>query len=160
MIRSMAERAAAWLLAAQHADGGWGPPRAPVDYSGQERNGNCRSWRENETLAKVLQRRGNGGGRERAHCRWLRRVRRLERSVSRGLAWLANAVEQDRHRQPAIVGFYFSQIWYYERLYPLAFAAGALSRAVGFSQPATQVATPAAIVGEVAASRRTDWTVI
>ena len=54
-----------------------------------------------------------------------------KRSVSRGLVWLANAVEQDRHRRPAIIGFYLSQIWYYERLYPLAFAAGALSRAMG-----------------------------
>ena len=45
---NMAQRAAAWLLAAQHADGGWGPPRAPVDYSGNERDGNSRSWRENE----------------------------------------------------------------------------------------------------------------
>jgi hypothetical protein len=54
----------------------------------------------------------------------------LQKSVSRGLAWLTAAVEQDRHRQPAIVGFYLGQIWYYDRLYPLAFAAGALSRAV------------------------------
>jgi squalene-hopene/tetraprenyl-beta-curcumene cyclase len=59
----------------------------------------------------------------------------FERAVSRGLAWLMNAVEQDRHRQAAIIGFYLPQIWYYDRLYPLVFAAGALSQAMGALAP-------------------------
>jgi squalene-hopene/tetraprenyl-beta-curcumene cyclase len=63
--------------------------------------------------------------------------------VSKGLNWLANAVEQDLHRQPAVIGYYFARIWYYERLYPLAFAAGALSRAMGALTPAVPATSSA-----------------
>ena len=139
---SMAQRAAAWMLAAQHADGGWGPPRAPVDYSGNERDGNSRSWRENGALAKFCSVEETAAAVS-ALVPLSAITPAVERSVSRGLAWLANAVEQDRHRQPAIIGFHFSQIWYYERLYPLAFAAGALSRAVVAVAPAAPAAISA-----------------
>ena len=33
---NLSQRAARWLLASQHSNGGWGPPRVPVDYSGAE----------------------------------------------------------------------------------------------------------------------------
>jgi squalene-hopene/tetraprenyl-beta-curcumene cyclase len=61
--------------------------------------------------------------------------------VSRGISWLADSVEHDGHRRPAIIGFYFWRIWYYERLYPLALAASALSRAVGALAPAATAET-------------------
>ncbi len=48
----------------------------------------------------------------------------VSQAVSRGLTWLTTAVEQDAHRRPAIIGFSPSKLWYHERLYPLAFAAG------------------------------------
>ncbi|HEX3599583.1 MAG TPA: prenyltransferase/squalene oxidase repeat-containing protein, partial [Lacipirellulaceae bacterium] len=140
-----AQRAAAWMVASQHADGGWGPPRAPVDYSDNERNSNFRSWRENETLAKFcsVEETAAAVG---ALVPLAATSPVLERSVSRGLKWLTNAIEQDRHRQPAIIGFYLSRIWYYERLYPVAFAAGALSQALG------KLATAGHVVGPVAAN--------
>ncbi len=53
----------------------------------------------------------------------------IQAAIDRGLAFLVTAVEQDKHRQPAPIGFYFAKLWYYERLYPLIFAASALSRA-------------------------------
>ena len=49
---NLANQAAAWLVVAQHTAGGWGPPRAPVDYSGAEKEVGLRSWRENDALAK------------------------------------------------------------------------------------------------------------
>jgi squalene-hopene/tetraprenyl-beta-curcumene cyclase len=61
------------------------------------------------------------------------------KALSAGLTWLVNAIEQDSHRRPAIIGFYPSKIWYHERLYPLVFAAGALAHAVhrsALEQPA------------------------
>ena len=64
----------------------------------------------------------------------------VSQAVSRGLTWLTAAVEQDAHRRPAIIGFSLAKLWYHERLYPLAFAAGALSRAVR----SVGVETPAA----------------
>ncbi len=126
---SVVQRAADYLVASQHAGGGWGPPRVRVDYSGGERDKNTRTWRENDTLAKYCSVEETAAAVS-ALVPLAAKSPALQKSVSRGLAWLATAVEQDRHRQPAIVGFYLGQIWYYERLYPLAFAAGALSRAV------------------------------
>ena len=135
-----AQRAASWMVASQHSSGGWGPPRVPVDYSGNERDGNLRSWRENDTLARFCSVEETAA----AICALLplaTATPAIERAVSRGLNWLTNAVEQDQHRQAAIIGFYFAQIWYYERLYPLVFGAGALSRAVLTLMPAAPIVT-------------------
>jgi squalene-hopene/tetraprenyl-beta-curcumene cyclase len=134
----MAARAAAWLITAQHSGGGWGPPRVPIDYSDDR---GLRSWRENETLAKFCSVEETSAAVS-ALLPLTATDPAAHHSVSRGLQWLANAVEEDAHRRPAIVGFYFSRIWYYDRLYPLAFAAGALSRAVAFFAPARPAATP------------------
>ncbi len=138
---SLAQQAAAWLVAAQHSDGGWGPPRAPVDHSGAERASNSRSWRENDTLAKFCSIEETAAATS-SLLPLAAADGAAARGVSRGLVWLTNAVEQDGHRRPAIIGFYFSRIWYYERMYPLAFAAGALSRAVGALAPAMPAETP------------------
>jgi len=136
----LARRAAAWLAASQHADGGWGPPRMPVDYSDDEKGFGQRSWRENDVLAKFCTVEETAAALS-ALLPVAEQDAALERNVSRGLAWLTNAVEDDACRRPAIIGFYFSRIWYYERLYPLAFATGALSRAVGRLAPARATET-------------------
>ena len=54
----------------------------------------------------------------------------LEPAVNAGLAWLADAVLSDRHRETTPIGFYFAKLWYYEKLYPMIFAVAALGRAV------------------------------
>jgi squalene-hopene/tetraprenyl-beta-curcumene cyclase len=132
---AMAIRAATWLAGAQHSCGGWGPPRAPVDYSESDKEGGVRSWRENEMLAKFCSVEETSVA-VTALLPFAATNPTYQRTVSRGLSWLADSVEHDGHRRPAIVGFYFWRIWYYERLYPLALAAGALSRAVGALAPA------------------------
>ena len=48
----------------------------------------------------------------------------------KGLAWLVQAVEQGRISETSPIGFYFAKLWYYEKLYPLAFAVSALRQAV------------------------------
>ena len=134
----LSQRAIRWLIASQHSNGGWGPPRVPVDYSGGDTD-TTRTWRENDSMSKLCTveetslaiaalfplAEGNSA---------------ISQAISRGLAWLAAAVEQDAHRRPAIIGFSLAKLWYHERLYPLAFAAGALSRAVR----SVGVETPAA----------------
>jgi squalene-hopene/tetraprenyl-beta-curcumene cyclase len=50
-------------------------------------------------------------------------------AASRGLTWLLERVEDGSWREPAPIGFYFAKLWYFERLYPLIFTAGALRRA-------------------------------
>jgi squalene-hopene/tetraprenyl-beta-curcumene cyclase len=42
--------------------------------------------------------------------------------VTRGLDWLSRNIDMP----PASIGLYFASLWYYERLYPLVFAAAAL----------------------------------
>lgn len=51
-------------------------------------------------------------------------------SVRRGAQWLIHAVETDGWREPAPIGLYFARLWYFERLYPLVLAVGALGRLV------------------------------
>jgi squalene-hopene/tetraprenyl-beta-curcumene cyclase len=36
--------------------------------------------------------------------------------------------DQGRSFPPAPIGFYFARLWYFEKLYPLIFTAGALLR--------------------------------
>jgi squalene-hopene/tetraprenyl-beta-curcumene cyclase len=124
----MADRAVRWLLSSQHAGGGWGPPRAPVDYSGAEKDG-FRAWRANEALAKLSSIEETAL----AVATLLPLAgasQPVAKAVSAGLTWVVNAIEQDAHRRPTAIGFYPSRIWYHERLYPLVFAEAALSRAV------------------------------
>jgi squalene-hopene/tetraprenyl-beta-curcumene cyclase len=54
----------------------------------------------------------------------------IEASAERGVAWLVDAVEANRHRECTPIGLYFAKLWYYERLYPLIFLVSALGRAV------------------------------
>jgi squalene-hopene/tetraprenyl-beta-curcumene cyclase len=52
-----------------------------------------------------------------------------EMATARGLAWLVDAVETGRFRDPSPIGFYFAKLWYYEKLYPLVFTVAALGQA-------------------------------
>jgi squalene-hopene/tetraprenyl-beta-curcumene cyclase len=116
----LALRASRWLVTAQHASGGWGPPRAPLDYSGAYKDG-FRAWRANETLARFCSVEETALA-VAALLPLAETNHSLARAVSNGLTWLSGAVEQDAHRQAAVIGFYSSKLWYHERLYPLAFA--------------------------------------
>jgi squalene-hopene/tetraprenyl-beta-curcumene cyclase len=44
--------------------------------------------------------------------------------------WLMEAIESGAWREPSPIGFYFAKLWYFERLYPLIFTAGALNAVV------------------------------
>ncbi|HJQ79887.1 MAG TPA: prenyltransferase/squalene oxidase repeat-containing protein [Lacipirellulaceae bacterium] len=134
----MALRAVRWLASAQHSDGGWGPPRAPMDYSSAEKDG-FRAWRANESLAKFASVEETAMATS-ALLPLATTHHAAGRAVSSGLAWLSAAVEQDAHRQGAVVGFYPGRLWYHERLYPLVFAARALSLAVRQLEPQRQTA--------------------
>lgn len=53
---------------------------------------------------------------------------RHTRVVDRGAEWLAEKVVSGEWREPSPIGFYFAKLWYYERLYPLIWAVGALGK--------------------------------
>jgi squalene-hopene/tetraprenyl-beta-curcumene cyclase len=135
-----AQRAARWLVTSQHANGGWGPPRAPIDYSAAEKVG-LRGRRANVAMAQfctveetalaanaLLPLAGSNPA--------------FSQAISRGLTWLVEAIEQDGHRHPAIIGYALSKLWYDERLYPLAFAGEALTRAIRNIAVETPAASP------------------
>lgn len=99
-------RAVQWLSDHQNQDGGWGGGQNPRGSSVEE------------TAIAVEALLGFAG--EQAIAR---------HAAQRGVAWLVDAVESDRHRQAAPIGFYFAKLWYYERLYPLIFTLAALGQA-------------------------------
>jgi len=109
---SPAQAALDWLCAAQNDDGGWGGGPSPAAADA----GNIRSSVEETALAvEALV----------SSC-----TREDQRPVAeRGLAWLVEAVEADKHLEPSPIGFYFAKLWYYEKLYPLIFTLAALGQA-------------------------------
>lgn len=135
LTTEMTRRAARWLLTAQHACGGWGPPRTPLDYSGTYKKNGSQSWRANPALEKFCSIEETALAVD-ALLPLATTDEAYSRAAQQGLQWLVNAVEQDRHRQPAVIGVHFTRLWYHERLYPLVFAAGALERAVRQLAPA------------------------
>lgn len=93
-------RGVAFLLSVQNADGGWGGAK------------DCPSSVEETALAvEVLIDLAS------------------DDAISRGIAWLIEAVESGRFREASPIGFYFAKLWYFEKLYPLIFTVAALGRA-------------------------------
>jgi squalene-hopene/tetraprenyl-beta-curcumene cyclase len=98
-----ARRAVAWLCQAQNADGGWGG------------DGQRSSVEETAVAVEALA--------------GVQQIGRRGEAFERGVQWLVEAVEADRHRDASPIGFYFAKLWYYERLYPLLFTLAALGQA-------------------------------
>jgi squalene-hopene/tetraprenyl-beta-curcumene cyclase len=104
----MADRAADWLVAAQNRDGGWGGDRLV-------------SSTIEETSVAVAALCGAEG--ERAAV-----------AVGRGTEWIVESTRGGDGTSPSPIGFYFAKLWYYERLYPLIFAADAMARGFGLTR--------------------------
>jgi squalene-hopene/tetraprenyl-beta-curcumene cyclase len=49
--------------------------------------------------------------------------------IARAVRWLIAATEEGRRTPASPIGLYFARLWYYEELYPLAFAVGGLAQA-------------------------------
>lgn len=97
-----------WLLAQQNDDGGWGA----------EREKSPSSIEETALALNAL-----------AIFAYSRGVRAdLEQSLSRGIQYLAEKTENGRVFHPAPIGFYFANLWYYEKLYPVVWTLEALNR--------------------------------
>jgi len=99
--QAMDGRALAFLVSMQGTDGGWSGTR-----------GGPPSVEETALAVEALA----GTGEVEA--------------TDRGAMWLVARVESGGWRETAPIGFYFAKLWYYERLYPIVFTAGALERVV------------------------------
>ena len=118
-----------WLMRVQHASGGWGPTidttkksprysRKETDSTPEKHDSFAVGPSVEETALATM-----------AVIRWGTASPERQRSLEQGLAWLVEAVENDRHHEPAPIGFHFAKLWYYERLYPRIFATQALQSA-------------------------------
>lgn len=103
-LRSARDRGVDFLLSAQGPDGGWGG--GPGVAAGIE---------ETSLAVEALCGMGDAGDAVRFAAR-------------RGGGWLAEALRDPASVQASPIGLYFARLWYYEELYPLVFAAGALGR--------------------------------
>ncbi|MEO1527825.1 MAG: prenyltransferase/squalene oxidase repeat-containing protein [Planctomycetota bacterium] len=53
---------------------------------------------------------------------------RVRVAILRGVDFLVQSIEDQRHRVAWPIGFYFAKLWYHERLYPLIFLNAALGK--------------------------------
>jgi squalene-hopene/tetraprenyl-beta-curcumene cyclase len=112
-----------WLIEHQNPDGGWGggAPTAPSSIE--------ETALAVESLATVLNAQPSDTQYEplcAPDATTDGSFDRLHSSVSRGIAWLLDALGAARAPEPAPIGFYFAKLWYFERLYPIIFSAAAL----------------------------------
>lgn len=104
---SVRRAAAAWLVRAQNADGGWGGgPAVPSTIE--------------ESAVAV-------SGLAALDARALDDATRV--AIDRGVEWLVSATSGARCFPASPVGLYFARLWYSEALYPLILTAGALEAA-------------------------------
>jgi squalene-hopene/tetraprenyl-beta-curcumene cyclase len=108
-----ARRALEFLARVQQADGGWGGGGAAREKGLSEQ---ASSVEETALAVEALLVRPDDPA--------------LQVSLEQGLAWLVEAVEQDRQGESSPIGLYFAKLWYYERLYPHIHTASALGAAV------------------------------
>ena len=95
---SMLRKGERWLVAQQHADGGWSAGKTPT---------------VEETAWAVTALTGGAGA--------------CAEAVRRGCGWLV-AQGKEGCDHPAPIGLYFSLLWYHEKLYPMVWSLEALAR--------------------------------
>jgi squalene-hopene/tetraprenyl-beta-curcumene cyclase len=99
----MLRRGCDWLLNAQRSDGAWGGDL-----------GTPPSIEETSFALDAL-----------AACS---ADARIASAVARGAQWLAEQVPEHGDIAASPIGLYFAKLWYFEKLYPLVYATGALGR--------------------------------
>lgn len=145
-----AQRAIAWLVSVQAADGsfggksaerGWnGRPALPKHASDQpvgEANGT--PAKNGSAAATTVDPAAAADGTESRIEETALAVQALLAAedhpaalaaAERGIAWLVAMVRDGGHRHASPIGFYFAKLWYYERLYPYIYTLSALGTAI------------------------------
>jgi squalene-hopene/tetraprenyl-beta-curcumene cyclase len=127
--RPLAARAAAWLQAAQNADGGWGGAKniaSSIEETALAVDALAALALASSASPSPLSSRSSASAQPVLSSSQLPAVRE---AIARGAAWLVEATARGTATPPSAIGFYFAKLWYHERLYPLIFATAALGRA-------------------------------
>ncbi|MDR3233640.1 MAG: hypothetical protein LBT46_08270 [Planctomycetaceae bacterium] len=122
----IAVRGLQFLLQNQNQDGGWGSRKAERTLSGQttrsrvqrqtaEKTAGAGSFSTIEETAVVIE----------ALTPFAHRLETAS-VLQKGLEYLLEKIESDKHRESAPIGLCFSKLWYCEELYPLIFTVSAL----------------------------------
>ncbi len=110
----LAQRGLEWLAAAVDPGGGWGGGQGRgTRYSGSR---GPSSVEETALAVEALLAAPTDS--------------RRQPVLEAGLHWLVRAVEESRHRQTTAIGLHLGRLWYYEKVYSLAFTVSALGQAV------------------------------
>lgn len=134
-----------WLLSQQHASGGWGTdPKVEVDDKPSELDDYADDSIEQDPSQPIATVEETAIAVEA-----LLAIRtpdtNVRQAIDAGLHWLVDAIEQGEHHHASPLGLYFAKLWYYEKLYPLIFATGALGKALASrgiaTNPRGQLAT-------------------
>src|SRR5690606_24011822 len=111
-----------WLVSAQNPDGSWGAPLPPLPAEKRKKASRAPRFSSSiEETAVALEALLGVPPRMATPA--------VQEAVDRGLGWLADAVEANRHVESSPIGFYFAKLWYYEKLYPMIFSVAALGAA-------------------------------
>jgi squalene-hopene/tetraprenyl-beta-curcumene cyclase len=127
--RPLAARGAAWLLAAQNADGGWGGAKSTassIEETALAVDALAALALTSSSSPSPLSSRSPASTQPVLVSSQLPAVRE---AIARGAAWLVEATARGAQTPPSAIGFYFAKLWYHEKLYPLIFATAALGRA-------------------------------
>jgi squalene-hopene/tetraprenyl-beta-curcumene cyclase len=100
-----AQRALAFVLSQQNADGGWGAAKG-VPSSVEETA---------QVISALAGWPGDG---------------EVTGSRARGVQFLLRAVASGKLDNPSPIGLYFARLWYFEKLYPLIWTIEALGRTI------------------------------
>jgi len=63
------------------------------------------------------------------------------KAISNGLFWLLDQIDNAKLMEPSPIGFYFARLWYFEKMYPIVFAAATLRRAVALYDGTSEAET-------------------
>ena len=126
----------AWLLAAQNADGGWGGGTATpstieetalavdalahVVARDREVRADIHPDDDAWTLFAMM---------EEVVLDAPGEAEKVRDAADRAVAWLLEQTDGGRAIPPSPLGFHFARLWYWEKLYPLAWTVGALEAA-------------------------------